>query len=282
MSAHEFLHGSNRLVYTVDGDGPPIVFLHNGGASRDIWVRQVDELRDRYQVICLDLLGFGESDMPETGYTIDHYVETLSDFIDHLDVGPVSIASNCMGSAMALLLAQRRPEVLNAIVAINPLTERTARRGVIGLVLPLVARMPTLSLAVARRVRVPGWLTHAVVVAQYAPQRWWSGLRNPLPGARSAGAGWTKRGRLTALAELFIDLDGLAAVDRIVPGPDFPPLAVVWGDSNLGLSPRAGRTLNRTLNPRRAEFLSGCGHLPMMEEPEAVSAIIDEFVGATR
>ncbi|CPW42916.1 Probable pyruvate dehydrogenase [Mycobacteroides abscessus] len=74
------------------------------------------------------------------------------------------------------------------------------------------------------------------------------------------------------------DQTSLGAVDEIRPGPDFPPFAVIWGDSNLGLSPRAGRALNRTLQPDREEFLTRCGHLPMMESPEEVTAIITEFI----
>jgi pimeloyl-ACP methyl ester carboxylesterase len=82
------------------------------------------------------------------------------------------------------------------------------------------------------------------------------------------------------MAEMFSDLTWFRAIDHLRPGANFPPLAVVWGAANLGLSPRAGRDLNRTLNPDREEFLPRCGHLPMMENPEAVTAIIDQFIGA--
>lgn len=273
-----YTHNGNRMAYTRQGSGQPILFLHNGGASKEIWTEQVNALSDRFEIICLDHLGFGESDMPSSGYTVMHYVDALSAFIDHLAVGRISVVGNCMGSAMTLLLAQRRPELFKALVLINPLTANTARRGVIGWVLPFTTRLPRLSMWVARRIRVSAPLSRFVIAAQYGPRGWRRGLIKPLPGAVTAGATWTTRGRLASMAELFADLTDLAAIDQMWPGSDFPPMAVVWGNANLGLSPRAGRELNSTLRPDRTEFLAHCGHLPMMESPAAVTAIIDEFV----
>lgn len=274
-----FTYRGDRMAYTRCGSGKPILMLHNGGTSKEIWSRQVTDLSNRYDVICLDLLGFGESDLPQEGYSIDEYVDRLSAFIDHLQVERISVVGNCMGSAMSLLLAADRPGLFESLVLINPLTENTARRGLTGWVMWLPARFPRLSKAVARRVFVPRFLARLVVAAQFGPRHWVRGLLSPPDGAIESGATWRVRGRLTTMAEMFADTTALADVDRLRPGADFPPFAVVWGASNLGLSPKAGRALNRSLRPDYEECLIGCGHLPTMENPERVSQIIDEFVG---
>lgn len=278
MTLSRFTVDGNSMAYTRTGSGRPILFLHNGGTTKDIWVKQVEALRGEHEVICLDQLGFGGSDMPAHGYTIGEYVSRLSAFIDHLGYERISVVGTCMGSAMALLLADKRPEVFDSLVAINPLSENTARRGIGGWAMPVVARFPRTVMAMARSVRVPRPFTNLVVTAQFGPRNWLRAIRSPLPGTSSAGRGWGDRGRLASMAEMFADAASLGAVDRLRPGANFPPLAVIWGASNLGLSPAAGRALNVTLQPDRAEFLPRCGHLPMMEAPDAVTAIIQEFV----
>lgn len=273
-----FKYRGDSMAYTREGCGAPILFLHNGGTSKEIWIQQVGELSDRHEVICLDLLGFGESALPDSGYLITDYVDRLEAFIEHLSFDRVSVVGNCMGSAMTLLLAKRRPELFHALVLINPLTEQTARRGVIGWVMWLPVRFPRLSLAISRRVRAPRFLTTAIVIFQFGPRHWWRGFQTPPPGARAAGATWATPGRLVTMAEMFSDTSALAELDRFSPPADFPPFVTVWGASNLGLSPRVGAKLNQTLEPNRQEFLPDCGHLPMMENPAAVSQIIDDFL----
>lgn len=65
MTSARFTFRDDTLAYSRAGTGPPILFLHNGGSAKEIWTRQVEVLRQRYEVICLDHLGYGESDMPE-------------------------------------------------------------------------------------------------------------------------------------------------------------------------------------------------------------------------
>ncbi len=196
MTTHSFTHNGNTVAYTRKGSGRPILFLHNGGTTKEIWTQQAEALQERYEVICLDHLGFGESDMPASGYSINDYVELLSAYIDHLGFDRISVVGNCMGSAMTLLLADQRPDIFDTLGLINPLSENTARRGVIGFAMPIAARLPRLSLWVSRQVFVPAFLTRFVVAGQYGPRGWRRGLRTPLPGAVTAGLTWRTRGRL--------------------------------------------------------------------------------------
>lgn len=278
ITKHEFNDSGNVVRYTRCGSGPTVILVHNGGASKEIWTAQVGDLCPDHEVINLDLLGFGESDLPDSGFLITDYVNTLERFLEHLDRGPVAVVGNCMGSAMTLLLADRRPELFRSLVLLNPLSENTARRGVIGWLMWLPAKFPRLSMTMARRVRAPHFLTPAIIAAQFGPRHWWRGVSKPTQAARISGSTWTTRGRLVAMAEMFSDVSGLRAVDELQPGAEFPPFVTVWGASNLGLSPRAGSRLNRTLKPDRAYTIDGAGHLPMLETPYEVSRIVREVI----
>lgn len=56
--------GSGRLVWRAWGDGPPLVLLHGGSGSWRHWLRNIPVFAQGRMVICPDLPGLGDSDMP--------------------------------------------------------------------------------------------------------------------------------------------------------------------------------------------------------------------------
>lgn len=48
-----------KIYYIVEGKGPSIVMLHGGPGSHQEWYSYVNLLKDKYQLILLDLRGMG-------------------------------------------------------------------------------------------------------------------------------------------------------------------------------------------------------------------------------
>lgn len=265
------------IKYVREGRGEPVVFLHNGGTSHVIWRDVLPRFADRYEVFALDLLGFGASAKPETGYTLDDYVALLAAFVDAHALSPVRLVGNCMGSAMSLGFASRRPKDVRALALINPLTDATYSAGWLGSTLWLRKRAPTVASGIAgalRNVRLPNLLSEQSLAFQFGS----IGRRAELYRIPELCACFSGDKQMRSLTAVFDDLTSYATFDSFEPGPGFPPICTIWGLDNRVLSAQAGRTLNESLRPARQEWLDGCGHLVMLERPDEVATILAEFL----
>lgn len=103
------------------GAGPPLLLLHGLVGSSRYWGVTYDQLAQGHELIVPDLLGFGRSPKPPTGYTPDDHVERLVAVLDELGVtGPALIGTHSAGSIIALRLALRYPGRVSAVVAFGP------------------------------------------------------------------------------------------------------------------------------------------------------------------
>ncbi|MFD3595649.1 alpha/beta fold hydrolase [Nocardia sp. NPDC058640] len=265
------------ITYDEAGVGPPIVFLHNLGGDRHIWRAQFDALKTSHRVFAIDLIGYGDSDAPDEGYTVENYLAMVTAFVEEHELWDVTLVGHCFGSALALLYAQRHPERVRSLVLSSPLTAATLRPTRTAWAAQLGRRVNFDSLLA--RIRVPGPLAELIVAEQLGSQQ-------PGPHADEIVAhlrkSWTEPRRLMVTAAISRDIPLLGELDNFVPSNNFPPITTIWGSRNRVLSPQAGGTLNRTLKPSRAIVVDGAGHLVMIEAPEQVTAAVLAATTATR
>jgi pimeloyl-ACP methyl ester carboxylesterase len=272
-------HEGLTIAYRRSGAGAPTLLLHNGGTSHAIWRDVAPRLAaSGHDVIALDLAGFGASTR-RPGVSLDTHVDIVASLVDRLRLGRVTIAGNCMGSAIALSFARRRPRDVTALVLVNPLTEATFAAG-------------GMSTSLTLRRKVPRFLSQPFVAALAAAPvphfaREWTmnlqlgrrGRARPITRKDELCACYDQPGQVRSLVGVLDDLGAYGALDRFTPPVGFPPITTIWGLDNRVLSPAAGRRLNQTLCPVREEWLEGCGHLPMLEAPERVATVIHEASG---
>src|SRR5581483_12019779 len=101
------------------GAGPPLVLIHGVAGSGLIWEQVVERLPPHFDVIAVDLLGYGHSPKPPVAYTPAVHVDAIVDTLDGIGVRePAYVVGLSMGSLLAVELAARHPERVRAVAGI--------------------------------------------------------------------------------------------------------------------------------------------------------------------
>lgn len=113
------------------GAGPPVVLLHGLTGSHEYFAPLTTSLSRHYTVTAPDLLGFGASPWPDSGYTVDDHLRAL---MPVLPKEPFVLVGHSMGSLLALELARRYPQRVAALVLLAPpsIANRAAMKAMLG------------------------------------------------------------------------------------------------------------------------------------------------------
>ncbi len=101
------------------GGLPPIVCVHGLTANHTCWASLAGLLSPRYRVIAYDLRGRGDSDKPETGYSLEHHARDLVALLDHYAIDRAVIMGHSLGAAIGLSFAVRHPERVRRLILVD-------------------------------------------------------------------------------------------------------------------------------------------------------------------
>ena len=122
-------HRCGPLVARTAGDrGRPVLLIHGLAASARTFGAAFDTLGARHRVLVPDLLGFGASPRPSTGFSIDEHVDAVIACVTAAGMTdqPAIVLGHSFGALVAVALRHRRPDLVGGLVLVSPPVYRTA------------------------------------------------------------------------------------------------------------------------------------------------------------
>jgi pimeloyl-ACP methyl ester carboxylesterase len=122
MERVEFEGAGVRIIGDVAGpvDGPPVLFMHGGGQTRQSWGDAVAQAARRgYRAITVDLRGHGESGWaPDGRYTIEDFSGDIRGLIADLREPPVLVGAS-LGGLVGMVIAASPPPAVRGLVLVD-------------------------------------------------------------------------------------------------------------------------------------------------------------------
>ena len=256
------------LAHDVEGDGRPVLLIHEGIADRRMWEPQVGAfVAAGLRVIRCDLRGFGDSALASGPFS---NVDDVAELLAELKIDRVTLVAGSLGARIALEYALTHRQQVEALVLVGP--------GMRGL-------QPTPELEQAweeeEALLEAGDVDGAVEVNL---RTWVDGpSRSPEDVSREV------RELVRTMQRRAFDVQ-LAVPDA---GPEAPfepsasarlgevscPTLVVVGDLDQPSILAAADQLANGISGARKEVISGTAHVPSMEKPEEFNRLVLGFLG---
>jgi pimeloyl-ACP methyl ester carboxylesterase len=255
------------------------LLLHGLGNSMDFWISVAPPLAKHRRTIAIDLPGFGRSETPENGFTLEHITEAISNFCDQIDIRNCILVAHSLGAFIALDLANRAAARFNRLI----LVDGTLTRATEIIQHPaLIVTRPVLSFYVATQFvggmcPLGGSLSRVISRNRLIRDLvLWPYVANPrLLNSGALAAALANNGGLNVLKVLFeahaVRYDTLM---RSTP----QPVDLIWGAKDHLINEIDIEAARSNMQVVRQEKIAGVGHWPMLEQPE----ILTQFLLAAR
>lgn len=105
-----------NVSYTDEGKGVAVVFLHGFLGDKSLWSNFTKPFpKSQHRIICIDLLGHGQTDCLSYIHTMDEMAEAVYAVIRHLKIRKYYVVGHSMGGYVSLALAEKHPDDIRGL-----------------------------------------------------------------------------------------------------------------------------------------------------------------------
>jgi pimeloyl-ACP methyl ester carboxylesterase len=253
----------------VEGEGPPVLLVHGATESALTFHELQRALSHVATVHALDLPGHGYSDLPPDALSLEEMARWVEAYMVSAALPSAVVVGWSMGGGVALELAIRSPERVEALVLLGsigadmpiPFTLGLLRWHGVGELMVRLVESEALRRALLRDTAHPSFHRHDAAV-----ERYWRM--------------WRVRGRVRYMRRLLRSLD-IRPLERRLSHVRAPTL-VLHGDHDRLVPLSVAHALARAIPGAELRVLKDTGHSPHLEEPGAVRSAIRDALARAR
>lgn len=247
------------INYHLDGPDhlPLIVFSNSLGTDARIWSAITSLLGNQYRFLLYDQRGQGLSTC-QGGNRLDEHVDDLIQLLDGLGLKQAYLCGLSVGGMIAQGVAGKRPDLVKALI----LCATGHRIGTPELWNERIKAIRSHGMEAVCDSVLERWFTPNFRLQHQAEFALWKSmlLHTPVQG-------------YTGICAAIRDTDYTEICRTLAV-----PTLCVAGDSDGATPPELVRTLADLIPEARYEVIAGAGHMPCIEQPEALAALIDKFI----
>ncbi len=250
------------LAVEVRGKGPAVLFVHGYPLDRTLWAAQLASL-EGYRVIAPDLRGLGLSDAPDLGYSMPTYADDLAALLEALQVDEVVLIGLSMGGYVAFEFLRRHRERVRALVLFDTRADADASD---------VRRARDQQSSLAREQGA------AAIADQMLPRMLAPGAAQSMPHVVERVRGMMLAAPVAGIAGALAAMRDRADSTALLAMLEDLPTMIVVGEDDAMTPVDLARAMASAVPGARLEVVAGAGHLPPMEAPGEVNALLLDFL----
>lgn len=211
--------------------------------STDEWLPVAKQLSAEYQVILLDLPGFGKTQKPETTYSIYDYADFVEHFLNKLDEKQVTLLGHSFGGRIGIILSAKTKLIPDLILIDAAGVEKRTT----------IAKMKIQFFK----------LTKILLPKKFVTQ-----LRNKLGSQDYKTAGEMRNIFIKVINE---DLSYLLSEISV-------PTLLIWGNKDEEVPEWKTKLMKELIPNAKLRVVWGAGHSPHLEKPTEFMEILNDYL----
>ena len=255
--------GDVNTHYIRKGKGKSLVLIHGIFSSAFVWHKNIDELSRHFDVIAVDLKGYGYSDKPADGrYSREDIRQFMIDFMDTINVEKAIVGGHSWGGGIAMDLASTCPQRVEKLVLIDS-TGYPLKHNFLSWLLKLPG-MGKFLLALCDKDTLEWILKKGVF------------FDSSLVTTEEI-EGWIRPYYVKGSVQAAIELRSFDFVIGKNIKDISCPVLIIWGQDDKCLPVKFAERFKQDIKDSTLKIIPNCGHNPQEEKTKEVNELIRHF-----